>query len=120
MLPFQTPIPVSRFSTFPLLAHPISKSLSHPDLALSAPTFQDLLFCFGSLPLLFLFFSFLAIPSQSCRYNLPGLGHCPYPVVRDQARVLISAFPLSLPWGLGSLLLLRPRKFKYVEEDSEL
>lgn len=44
MLPFQTPIPVSRFSTFPLLAHPISKSLSHPDLALSAPTFQDLLF----------------------------------------------------------------------------
>lgn len=66
------------------------------------------------------FFSFLAIPSQSCRYNLPGLGHYPYPVVRDQTRVLISVSPLSLPWGLGSLLLPRPRKFKYVEEDTEV
>lgn len=47
MLPFQTPISVSRSFTFSLLAHRISKSLSHPDLAhspLSAPTFQDLLF----------------------------------------------------------------------------
>lgn len=43
-----------------------------------------------------------------------------YTVVQDQAQVLISVFPFSLPWGLGSLLLLRPRKFKYVEEASEL
>lgn len=89
MLPFQTPISVSRSFTFSLLAHRISKSLSHPDLAhspLSAPTFQDLLFSVWDRSHSCSFFSFLAIPSQSCRYSLPGLGHCPYPAVRDQAR----------------------------------
>lgn len=84
MLPFQTPYFCLFSFTFSLLAHPISKSLSHPDLAhspLSAPTFQDLLFSLWDRSHSCSFFSFLAIPSQSCRYSLPGLGHCPYPVV---------------------------------------
>lgn len=119
MLLFRTSILVSCPFTFSLLAHPIPKTLTWHLLRFSS-YFPRLTLLFGIAPTLVPFFSFLAIPSQSCRCNLPGLGHCPHPVVRDQTWVLISVFPLSLPWGLGSLLLLRPRKFKYVEEESEL
>lgn len=121
MLPFQTPISVSRSFTFSLLAHRISKSLSHPGAFSTFSSYfpRLTLLCLGSLPLLFLFF----IPGNS----LPILqvqparpGPLSLPCSQGSGTVLISAFPFSLPWGLGSFLLLRPRKFKYVEEDGEL
>lgn len=103
MLPFQTPISVSRSFTFSLLAHRISKSLSHPDLTWRILHFQLLLSktyssLFGIAPTPVPFFSFLAIPSQSCRYSLPGLGHCPYPAGFD------FSFPLFSALGAGLLL----------------
>lgn len=124
MLPFQTPISVSRSFTFSLLAHRISKSLSHPDLAhspLSAPTFQDLLFSVWDRShscSFFFFFFFNSLPILQVQPARPG--PLSLPCSQGSGTVLISAFPFSLPWGLGSFLLLRPRKFKYVEEDGEL
>lgn len=52
------------------------------------------------------------------RYNLPGLGHCSYPVGWCQTQGFDFS-PPPFPWGLSSLELLRPGKLKYVEEDSE-
>lgn len=109
MLPFQTPISVSRSFTFSLLAHRISKSLSHPDLTWRILHFQLLLsktysslFGIAPTPVPFFFIPGNSLPILQVQPARPG--PLSLPCSQGSGTVLISAFPFSLPWGAGLLL----------------